>query len=107
MKLSDLPSITFLDILPIRKGIRICNYCLIYRCIYTVTINPKLIKVVNKILVAFQKNLEFAQYEITNSNSVLRRLASCFPKAFVSKITDAVKTKDTKAIKRLRLTTKR
>ena len=62
---------------------------------------------VNKILVAFQKILEFTQYGIANSNSVFRRFANCFSKAFASKITDAVKTKDTKAIKRLRLTNKR
>ena len=75
--------------------------------LYLYSMNPKLIKVVNKILVAFQKILEFTQYEIANSNSVLRRFANCFSKAFASKITDAVKTKDTKATKRLRLTNKR
>ena len=62
---------------------------------------------VNKILVAFKKILEFTQYEIANSNSVLRRFANSFSKAFASKITDSVKTKDTKATKKLRLTNKR
>ena len=56
---------------------------------------------VNKILVAFQKILEFPQYEIANSNSVLRRFANDFSKAFASKITDAVQTKDTKATKKV------
>ena len=61
----------------------------------------------NKILVAFKKILEFTQYKISNSNSVLRRFANSFSKAFASKITDSVKTKNPKATKKLRLTNKR
>ena len=61
---------------------------------------------VNKILVAFKKILEFTQYEIANS-AVLRRFANSFSKGFASKITDALKRKDTKATKKLRLSNKR
>ena len=46
---------------------------------------------VNKIISAFHKILQFTQYEMDNSNSVLRRFANCFSKAFALKVTDKIK----------------
>lgn len=62
---------------------------------------------INKMLVAFQRILDFTQYEVKNSDSVLRRFANCFFKSFSNMITDTVKSKDTRNIKRLRLSNKR
>ena len=62
---------------------------------------------INKIVLAFQRIVDFTEYEANNNDRVLRRFANCSSKAFSNMVTDTVKPKDTRNIKRLRLSNRR